>query len=98
MSVNWTKTPKIVLIAMFWIGFAGLLWAYAIWNSYLDVLPRHPEPAAGNVYPLNIHGIIAYQTEEQRRHRETVQDCSMAIGFTSFFLIVLYKNRIERHR
>ena len=51
-------------------GMLGWFWAAVIWFQYWN-LPHSPNPATGNVYPLNIHGYVVYQTlqEEVRRER-----------------------------
>jgi len=61
------------------VGMLGWLRAIGIWYQYWD-LPRSPDPARGNIYPLNIHGVLVYQTLKEQLHRERWEFWSMAVA------------------
>ena len=48
------------------VGLLGWFSGYEIWMQYSQHLPRFPNAAAGSIYPLNVHGIVVYQTSKQR--------------------------------
>jgi hypothetical protein len=60
-----------------------------VWDlgQYFRYLPRSPNPEAGSIYPLNIHGVVVYQTlKEQSRLDNWIRwsfgvfCCGMALG------------------
>jgi hypothetical protein len=57
---------KRIGIALFLLALAGGVLSSNTWYRYQATLPRHPDQAAGNIYPLNVHGIVVYQTRDQR--------------------------------
>jgi hypothetical protein len=74
-------------VALCIAGLIGWLWACEIWDQYYDYLPRLPNPVTGNIYPLNIHARVVYQTLKQQSRRENwdfwssaVFSCGMALG------------------
>jgi hypothetical protein len=71
LSPKSEKLLRIAYNALFVAGFLGLLWGMATSNAYLS-LPRSPNPATGNIYPLNDHGIAVYQTLTERSHLDNV--------------------------
>ena len=50
-------------------GALGWLRAIEIWFEYWN-LPHSPNPATGNIYPLNIHGNVVCQTLQENLRRE----------------------------
>ena len=60
-------------------GALGWLWSIAIWYQYWD-LPRSANPATGNVYALNIHGVVVYQTLAEQIRRQRWEFWSMAVA------------------
>ena len=69
------------------LGLLSWLWACQIWDQYYDYLPRSPNPVTGNIYPLNIHARVVYQTLKQQSRRESwdfwstaIFCCGMALG------------------
>jgi hypothetical protein len=63
---------------------AGMLgWLRAIEISYQYwSLPHSPNPATGNIYPLNIHGYVVYQTLKEQLRRERWEFWSLEVlGF-----------------
>ncbi len=57
---------KTVAIVLMFVGLIGQGLSQGIWTHYFHTLPRSPDPATGRVYPPNMHGIITYQTPEER--------------------------------
>jgi hypothetical protein len=66
-------------VAIGLLGLAGILWTSAIWFNYQRILPRRPDEAVGRIYPLNVHGIVVYQTREERNRREKIQYTSIGL-------------------
>lgn len=91
MSSRSEKLLRIAYSALFIAAFLGLLWTMAIYNVYLDNLPRSPNPTTGNIYPLNIHGVGVYQTLEQRRHLDNVERGSWGIGILGIVLGLIWQ-------
>ena len=55
------------------VGLVGWFWALNTEYEYQRTLPRHENLAAGRVYPLNVHGIVVWQTraeDSRRKQRE----------------------------
>jgi hypothetical protein len=57
---------KWVTCTMAIVGFACWIWSTNVEFVYQKTLPRHPDPVAGRVYPLNVHGIVVYLTREEQ--------------------------------
>ena len=57
----------------------GNLWTSLIWYDYQRALPRHPDTVAGRVYHLNVHGIVVYQTRDERNWLDEIQYSSIAV-------------------
>ncbi len=74
LTFNGRKLLKIIYNSLFAVGFLGLLWTMAIYNTYIDKLPRSLNAATGNIYSLNAHGIGVFQTLQERRHLDYVKD------------------------
>jgi hypothetical protein len=77
---------------------AGALWAAYLDFQYQATLPRHPDPAVGNVYPLNVHGIIVYQTHDERDLLDEVLYSSVAVGLTSVLMGTIYQKKFGDRR
>jgi hypothetical protein len=87
LTFNGRKLLKIIYNSLFAVGFLGLLWTMAIYNTYIDKLPRSLNAATGNIYSLNAHGIGVFQTLQERRHLDYVEHgswgiiiCGVALG------------------
>jgi hypothetical protein len=72
------------------LGVTGWVWAGAIYQSYLD-LPRSPNLATGNIYPLNIHGTVVYQTLQEQLHRQRWEFWSWQVVVCGAALFAIYK-------
>ena len=79
-------------------GMLGWLWAMGIWYQYLDHLPRSPNPMSGNIYSLNVHGTVVYQTLAQRLHRERWEFWSLAVAACGATLGAFLKWLAERRK
>jgi hypothetical protein len=75
------------------VGLVGWLWSSQIWFDYQRTLPRSPNVAAGRIYPLNVHGIVVYQTNAERLRLDKTQYASVAVFGLSALLAVLYRRR-----
>ena len=67
----------------------GLLSLYP-WFYYYDNLPRSPQPDVGRIYAMNMHGVVAYATRQERRRLNISEDVffgCVGAGFLAAFLI-----------
>jgi hypothetical protein len=76
------------------IGLAGIVWTSSLWYEYQRTLPRHSELSVGRIYPLNVHGIVVYQTREERNRLAEIQYSSIAIFGASALMAVVYQRKI----
>lgn len=60
------KTLRIMAIILLLLGGVLFLYSSVVWNRYLHDLPQSAIPQTGHIYPLNIHGIVIYQTQAER--------------------------------
>jgi hypothetical protein len=73
------------------IGIVGIIWTISIWFEYERTLPRSSSVAAGRIYPLNVHGIVVYQTNEERLRLDRIQYASIAVFGSSALLAAIYR-------
>jgi hypothetical protein len=78
------------------IGLAGILWTSSLWYEYQKTLPRHPDPVAGRVYPLNVHGIVVYQTRDERNWLDEIQYSSIVIFAASALMAAIHQKKFGR--
>jgi hypothetical protein len=83
-------------MTLFVVGVLGGLWAGVIWEQYWQYLPRSANPATGNVYPLNYHGIILYQTLLQSTRLSRWENWSTATGGYGVILGVIHYLRSQQ--
>jgi hypothetical protein len=83
-------------VALCVAGLLGSLWGYEIWYQYYQYLPRSPNLATGNIYSLNIHGVVVYQTVKQQSRRENWDFWSTAIFCWGMALAGIYKWRSRK--
>jgi hypothetical protein len=85
------KFWSVVIISTWLLGVVGLAWTAGIWYQYQLNLPRRAEPANGRSYPLNVHGIVVYQTREERDRLNRFQFSSITLCAVSVLMTVTYK-------
>ena len=78
------------------IGLVGILWTSSLWYEYQRVLPRQPDSVTGNVYPLNVHGIVVYQTHDERNRLDEIQYSSIAVFAASALIGALHRKKFGR--
>jgi len=83
VSLNIERLWKRAGIIAGLIGLAGVVWTSSLWYEYQKTLPRRPDSLAGRVYPLNVHGIVVYQTRDERDRLREIQYSSIAIFLAS---------------
>ncbi len=88
---------KYTSMALCGLGLTGWVWAMSVYQSYLD-LPSSRNPAAGSIYPLNIHGSVVYQTLQQKLYRERWEFWSMAVFCCGGALYAVYRWISEKKR
>lgn len=71
-------------------GLAGLLFSAMVSTSYLEKLPRLPEPAQMRMIPRNIHGIVVYQTQDEDRRLTVMEDTSVGVFLVGLGLGLVY--------
>ena len=70
-----------------------LRWSLSIWYQYQRILPRHPDPVAGRIYPLNVHGIVVYQTLGERDWLDEIQYSSIAVFVASALMAAIHEKK-----
>ena|SRR5215472_903021 len=71
-------------------GLAGLIISSMISVSYLENLPKLPDPQQMRMTPREIHGIIVYQTTEENRRLNLIEYSSSAIFVIGLGLSLVY--------
>ncbi len=98
MKMSWKieKVFSAVITTCCVVGLAGLIWTSSIWFSYQRNLPKRADPVNGNTYPLNVHGIVVYQTLEQRNELDEIQYSSIVVFVVAALMAVIHKKRKDR--
>jgi hypothetical protein len=78
------------------IAIAVLIWFFYIGFDYVANLSRHPDPAAGRVYPLNEHYVTVYQTRDQRDRFDEIKYSVFGMLATTFILKAIRVNTFGR--
>ena len=63
---RWYKKARVALGLMMGTILLVGLYGFNLWFVYQRTLPRTPILQKGNIYPLNVHGIVVYQTQAER--------------------------------
>jgi len=71
-------------------GLAGLLYSATVSTSYLQNLPKTPQPAEMRLIPRNIHGIVIYQTQDEDRRLTVMEDASLGVFLVGLTLGLVY--------
>ena len=93
VSLNSGTVLRRVGIAIGFVGLAGILWTSSLWYQYQSTLPRRPDPVAGRVYPLNVHGIVVYQTRDERNRLDEVQYSSIGVFALGVLIGALHRKK-----
>jgi hypothetical protein len=90
------KWWKRVAITMGVVGLAGFCWSSSLWYQYQRTLPRQPDVGAGRIYPLNVHGIVVYQTHDERSWLDEVEYSSIAVFVAGGLMGTFYQRKFGR--
>lgn len=59
-------------------------------TSYLQNLPKSPDPVQMRMTPRNIHGVVVYQTAEEDRRLTVMEDVSVGVFLVGLALGLVY--------
>jgi len=62
------------------------LYSRTVWDRYLHDLPKSPDAVAQRTYPLNVHGIVVFQTKQERNSLWIFDRGGIAIFFIGLAL------------
>jgi hypothetical protein len=93
MIWTWWKRAA-VMISL--IGLAGWIWAAQLEYRYQETLPRSPSSATGSIFPLNVHGVVVYQTREQRNWLDELQYCSSAVFVAGGLMFLFHEKKFGK--
>jgi len=62
---SWLRSDFFALLFIL-PGLAGLIISAMISTHYLEVMPRGPVLVEGRIVPREIHGIVVYQTADEK--------------------------------
>lgn len=71
-------------------GLAGLIVSAMISNRYVDTMPKMPVPEQEQMVPRLIHGVTVYQTPEENRTLNVVEDSSVGVFAIGLILGLVY--------
>src|SRR5579863_10008240 len=83
-------------IAIALVGLAGWIWSAQLEFHYQETLPRSPNPATGSIYPLNVHGIVVYQTRDERDWLNELQYSSFVVFLVGGLIGFLFEKKFGR--
>ena len=95
MTLNTRRAWRGIGVTLFLVAFVGSIWSASLFYRYQGTLPRHPDVAAGSVYPLNVHGIVVYQTRDERNWLDEVFYCSILLAAASGLIAMIYRTKIK---
>ena len=90
MIKTWWKRIAVTLSLL---ALADVIWTSQVWYRYQATLPRHPEAANDSVYPLTVHGIVVYQTRDQRDRLDRLDYSSFGLMPAAFAVGFTYKKK-----
>jgi hypothetical protein len=90
------RVCKKVELIVWLIAFVGIMWASYLSSTYQATLPRYPDPVAGRIYPRNIHGVVVYQTRDQRDRIDRIEYSWIVMLVAMFALIAIRVNTFGR--
>lgn len=76
-----TDMSQLRTMALFFLlpGFTGLIASSMISVTYLEVMPRLPDPATMRIIPRMIQGITVYQTEAEDQKLDLIEYSSASV-------------------
>lgn len=98
VSLTAKRVSRVVLIIMTVLGLIGIFWAFNKQSEYQRTLPRREDLASGRIYPLNVHGIVVWQTRAEDARRKEVEYVSAGILFTAILLWQMFKKTLRVRR
>jgi len=92
-TVRKWKIVRIIARVFAIVGFCMFVYGWSIeWNAP-SFLPHSMNPTTGNIIPLNIHGVVVFQTEAQQR----ILTIFLDYGFAIFVITGLLGTFTNRH-
>lgn len=90
--MNTKNLTNLRLLALLFLlpGLAGLIISSMISVTYLENLPKLPEPSAMRMTPRMIHGVTIYETQVEDRRLQITEDTSIAVFLIGLGLGLLY--------
>jgi hypothetical protein len=90
--MNAAKLAMLRFFALLFLlpGLAGLIVSAMISTSYLETMPKSPEPDQMRMTPRNIHGIVVYQTVEEDQRLSLMEGASVGIFVVGLGLGLVY--------
>lgn len=74
-------------------GLVGLIISTMISTSYLNTLPRFPDPESLRVIPRNINGYIVYQTEAENNRLNLIEYSSVGVFLIGLVTGLAYQQK-----
>lgn len=74
-------------------GLAGLILSAWVSTTYLENLPRIPDPAELRMTPRNIHGVIVYETTAEDHKLSLMEDSSVGVFLVGLTLGMVYMRK-----
>ena len=71
-------------------GLGGLVFSAMISTSYLESLPKSPNPAELRMTPRNVHGVVIYQTVEEDQRLSAMEYSSVTVFLIGLVLGIIY--------
>ena len=90
MQYRSMSTLRLAALCFLLPGLSGLIVASMISVTYLDKLPRTPDPWAMRMTPRLIHDITVYQTEGEDRRLNIVEYSSIGLFLIGLGLTLVY--------
>jgi hypothetical protein len=89
LPMIWKRTAFIVAVA----GICLYLYTGVIDFKYYDQLPREPDVQHGNIYRLNMHGTILYETQEDVKRVQFFEFGGVGLALTGMVLEYFRRKR-----
>ena len=86
-------TLRFVALLFLLPGLAGMFVSASISTRYLEELPRMPVPAEMRMTPINIHGVVVYETVEEHKRLCAIEHSSTVCFLAGLGLGLVYMRR-----